>query len=110
MADKKKPQPASIVNDQNKQDASSATSFSVEEFNVHDELEQRLNSGLQSQRNISRESEHGRTTGFQTQQKSPFDSSSNFQFPSLTKESSQGDFLTEQQQKVKSKISDIELL
>ncbi len=109
MADKKK-QPGSFVNNTNVKETPGATKFSVEEFNVQDELEQRLISNLQNQRNMSQQSDCGRTSGFQTPQKSQFDSTSNFQFPSLTKESSQTDLPTSQQQKVKSKISDIELL
>ena len=87
---------------------SAAEEFSVEEFNVHDELENKLRTRLQNANTTSPNNGTGNNSHTQVQH-SPAQKQ-NFQYSSLSSTSGQKGYLTPQQQHVKSKISDIELL
>ena len=84
--------------------------FSVEEFNVHDELENKLRSSAQNLKRVSSSNGAGKT-GSNAAQLSPTQKQ-NFQYSSISSGNNSGQkgYLTAQQQQVKSKISDIELL
>ena len=84
--------------------------FSVEEFNVHDELENKLGSSAQNLKRVSSSNGAGKT-GSNAAQFSP-NQQQNFQYSSISSGNNSGQkgYLTAQQQQVKSKISDIELL
>ena len=83
---------------------SAAEEFSVEEFNVHDEPRTRLqNANTTSPNNGTGNNSHTQVQHSPAQKQ-------NFQYSSLSSTSGQKGYLTPQQQHVKSKISDIELL
>ena len=84
--------------------------FSVEEFNVHDELENKLKISAQNLKKVSSSNGAG-NTGSSLPQFSPTQKQ-NFQYSSISSGNNSGQkgYLTAQQQQVKSKISDIELL
>ena len=85
-----------------------AEEFPVEEFNVHDELENKLRTSMQNVKKSSSNSGTGSRSLSQVPD-SPIQTK-NFQYSSLSSNGGQKGYLTPQQQHVKSKISDIELL
>ena len=95
-----------------KKDHGPETKFSVEEFNVHDELEQRLRASMAN--NAKKPQENAGTGNHSHQTCSGSYSSStprsNTQYSPAVKDTGQKAYLTPEQQKVRSKISDIELL